>query len=235
MNYSHDTEQELDWAADQLRRNKYQGSSLPDSPIRRVTTPLSSTRTPLTLTQGAPDLELLTAETFTLGSALSALAVHIHCEAECLRLCEKLIMVLSDRERLAVHAEFVELNGVEMVLNVLRRHSGEAAVAALRLLDKLSRTSARAICRADGVQVLMTLCQKDTCQLPELEVALRVLHGLSFDAEVKAQLDRRGVRNLAQSILEERPGDGYLQEDIHSIAMRLLHRIGDGRPSTGRP
>mmetsp|Transcript_13122 Transcript_13122/g.19160 ORF Transcript_13122/g.19160 Transcript_13122/m.19160 type:complete len:143 (-) Transcript_13122:11-439(-) len=142
MNYSHDTEQELDWAADQLRRNKHQESTLPDSPIRRVTTPLSSTRTPLTLTQGAPDLEDLTAETFTLGSALSALAVHMHSEVQCQRLCEKLMMVLADRDRLAVHAEFVELNGVEMVLNVLRRHGGETTLAALRVLDKLSRTSA---------------------------------------------------------------------------------------------
>merc|ERR1712110_303603 len=82
----------------------------------------------------------------TLGSALSALAINSQSGEQCRSICNSLLALLSDRDRAVVlHAEFAELKGIDALLSVLRQHGGDVALSALRVLDKLSRTSAREI------------------------------------------------------------------------------------------
>lgn len=229
MNYSADTEADLNWAADQLRRAQNLGCGLPDQPVRRLTS---------SLRQGGalcPDDPAVTADT-TIGNALSGLAIHAHSGDQCRRICESILVLLSDQDRIALHTEFARLKGVEMVVGVAKQHSGETALAALRILEKLSRTSSRAICGCGGVDVVIARCGEED-QLPSVvESAARVLHGLSFDRDARTLLLRRGVRGLAESIVEHGlpDADTASAEAVASIATRLLARLADGRGSNSR-
>lgn len=240
MNYNHDTEMDIDWAADQMRREKNLGSSLPDTPIRLTTATLPPRPAQATLQPNMGNAGIVTPDDATLGSALSALAINAHNSEHCFRICDNLLTLLSDRDRVTVHAEFAQLKGVEAVLNVVKEHGGDTALMALRILDKLSRTSAREISAAGGIDVLVRCCEKEG-QAPRLiEAALRGLQGLTFDDTAKLLLLRRGVRELAEGVVEAKPGvqpgeNGSPEEDeananawrdVISISMRLLHRLG---------
>mmetsp|Transcript_98775 Transcript_98775/g.156210 ORF Transcript_98775/g.156210 Transcript_98775/m.156210 type:complete len:237 (-) Transcript_98775:39-749(-) len=226
MNYNFDTEMDLEWAADQLRRVKNTGSALPDTPIRRVTAPLQ----PKNGVIADPSVSQDT----TLGNALSALTVHSHNDEQCRRICESILTLLSDRERTQTHAEFVQLQGVQLILGIVKRHGDDATHVALRILDKLSRTSARHLSAAGGIDVVLLRCDKDKQSARVLEAALKVLHGLSFDTEVKQLLLRRGVPHLARSIIEAGLANSaeassvQAYQDVHTIAVRLAARLADG-------
>ncbi|CAJ1423003.1 unnamed protein product [Effrenium voratum] len=198
MNYSHDTEMDRDWAADQMRRKKNLVSGLPDMPVRRATAALPQ------VAVAAVGLTSPPGEA-TLGSARSALAINAGNPEHVQRICQGLLALLYDKECLALHQEFAELKGVEAVLAILRRHGSGTALAALRVLEKLSRTVPRELCTAGGVDVLAR-CVEVPCQAPRLlEASLRCLHGLSFDSEAKAFVARRGVREIAEALLEDIP------------------------------
>lgn len=230
MNYNFDTEMDLDWAADQLRRAQNYGSALPDTPIRRVTTAL----TPNT-NKGSRSTDPSVSQDTTLGNALSALTVHSHNDEQCQRICDSILNLLSDRDRVAVHGEFVRLKGIEIVLAVVKQHGDDSAHVALRILDKLSRTSARQISAAGGIDVVLLRCEKDKQTARVLEAALKVLHGLTFDPEVKLLLLRRGVQHLAMSLVEAKLEDTceasmvQAYRDVTTIATRLSARLADGQ------
>lgn len=237
MNYSHDTEMDREWAADQLRRRKNLGSGLPDMPIRRATAALPQVA--VAAVQGG----LISAGPgeATVGSALSALTINAGSAEHVQRICHGLLALLYDKERLAVHYEFAELKGVEALLAVLRRHGSGTALAALRVLEKLSRTVPRELCVAGGVDVLAR-CAEVPCQAPRLlEASLRCLHGLTFDMEGKAAVERRNVREIAEALLEDIPLRKQRQvvsseeeqrsleeawDDTTVICRRLLQRLG---------
>uniref|UniRef100_A0A7S0AWE6 Uncharacterized protein n=1 Tax=Pyrodinium bahamense TaxID=73915 RepID=A0A7S0AWE6_9DINO len=250
MNYNYDTEQDLDWAADQLRRQKNLGSGLPDMAIRRVTASLTAPQnltltSPLATSVGAP-----VPEDSTMGSALSALAINSGSPEQCRQICDSLLALLGEKDRVALHTEFVQLKGVEALLGVVKTHGGDTCLAALQVLDKLSRTSAREISAAGGIDDIMH-CLGVEGQAPRtVEVALRVLHGLTFDNDAKQQVLRRNVREKAEDLVENRPWEKGLQgsitdpdeeehtaqawADVISIATRLLQRLG-GAGSGQRP
>lgn len=220
MDYNHDTEQDLLWAGSQLRKEQNQGLRIEDAPIRRITAGLAQAGKP-------PDPAV--GEDTTLGTALSALDIHKHSEADCCRIMESLLQLMSDKNRLGLHPELVQLKGLDQVLSAVRRHhDGECAVVALRLLDKLSRTCGRDIAAAGGIDVLLERCNLDKEPPRVSAAAIRVLHGLTFDGEVRPLLLRRGVRGLAQAVVERGPGDGVEEGDLHSIGVRLLNRLGEG-------
>jgi len=245
MNYNHDTDQDLDWAADQMRREKNLGSGLPDMGIRRTTTSLPLCQTAnVTLTSPREGGLVATAGVgnTTVGHALSALAINTASPQQCQQICDSLVPLLADRDRIAVHAEFVELKGIEALLGVVRQHGRDACLSALRVLDKLSRTSAREMAAASAIEIIVRCCEKDGQAPRILDGALRVLHGLTFEAEVKELLIRRGVRELAELLVEGRPEDQELKgssddpdeeeatmqawSDVVSISNRLLQRLG---------
>lgn len=256
MNYSHDTEHDVEWAREQLRKAKNFDTGLPDVPIRRFTATLrqANSRGPL-----LPPMDPAVSNDTTLGHALSGLAVHAHSAAQCQRICESVLLLMADRDRVSVHAEFVRLKGIEATLMVATHHRDGAALAALRILDKVSRTSAREIAAAGGIEVATRVCEEEgRLNLPLQEAALRVLHGLTFDSEVRLLLLRRGVKNLAEALMDAGPGgaspevltaplvEGLLQEhvpgvpeaikvngqaweDVCSIINRLVQRLNDGK------
>mmetsp|Transcript_18744 Transcript_18744/g.35178 ORF Transcript_18744/g.35178 Transcript_18744/m.35178 type:complete len:250 (-) Transcript_18744:192-941(-) len=244
MNYSHDTEMDRDWAADQLRRKKNALSGLPDSPIRRTAASLPEVA--VAAVQGAAATPPGEA---TLGSALSALAINAGSAEHVQRICHGLLSLLYDKECLEVHQEFAQLKGVEALLAILRRHGSGTALAALRVLEKLCRTVPRELCSAGGVDVL-TRCAEVPCQAPRLlEASLRCLHGLTFDGEAKAAVARRGVRDIAESLIEDIPLRKERQvvssndeqhaldeawDDTTVICKRLLQRLNDGKKKTGK-
>jgi hypothetical protein len=248
MNYNFDTDMDLDWAADQLRRKQNCGTGLPDTPLRRVTAALK---------QGGPGITICdpaVSDDSTLGNALSALTIHSHSSVHCYRICESILALVADRDRVQLHQELVHLEGVQSVLGVVRQHEGPAAEVALRILDKLSRTSARQICAAGGVDVLIRCCERDGQTPRVLEVALRVLHGLTFDSDSKILLLRRGVRGLAEALLlrltdgartrthetsynmligpEKEEAEAW--QDVETVITRLLHRLSDGQKGYSR-
>jgi len=252
MNYNHDTEQDMDWSADQARRQKLLGTGLPDAPIRRVTATLKeSTMTPRAIRgmTGGMGTAVSDSGDATLGNALSALAINAGQPAHVANVCRDILSLVSERDRVAVHAELVELKGVERILEVARSNDGEALFSALQILDKMSRTSARTIVAAGGIDVIVQVCEKDGQAPRVIESALRSLHGLTFDSEARLPLLRRGVDKLAESIVENRPSQSntalvstvplaeHVQaadeawQDVYSIATRLLQRMGGG--STG--
>eukprot|EP00747_Dinoflagellata_sp_TGD_P195492 gnl/TRDRNA2_/TRDRNA2_64257_c0_seq1.p1 gnl/TRDRNA2_/TRDRNA2_64257_c0~~gnl/TRDRNA2_/TRDRNA2_64257_c0_seq1.p1 ORF type:complete len:255 (-),score=46.48 gnl/TRDRNA2_/TRDRNA2_64257_c0_seq1:69-833(-) len=235
MNYNHDTEQDLCWAADQLRKSRNAGSTLRDVPVRRETSLLVRPAQPPPFgNAGITDPAVSVSS--TMGDALSALAVHAHNAEHCKRICESILALLGDRSRLSLHEEFVQLKGVDTVLNVVRRFPSEEAtlVVALRVLDKLSRTSARAICAGGGIDAVLERCDRDKQTPQVLEAALRVLLGLTFEPQAKLVLLRRGCRGLAASFVEANASPDASDaeivawEDIHTAATRLMQRLADG-------
>mmetsp|Transcript_19462 Transcript_19462/g.42557 ORF Transcript_19462/g.42557 Transcript_19462/m.42557 type:complete len:245 (-) Transcript_19462:60-794(-) len=233
MNYSFDTEMELDWAADQLRRAKNRDLGLPDTPIRRVTAALHQSL--------APPVDPSVSADTTLGSAVSALAIHAHNPEHCLRIGESLLALLADRDRVALHHEFVRLKGLDLVIDVVKQHNGDSVLVALRILDKLSRTSPRALCTTGGLESVIERCEQDRYFPRILEASLRVLHGLSFDLEAKELLLRRGVRGFVESVLET--GQPEIDEgaprnrdwdDALSMGLRVLQRLQDGQKGYSR-
>uniref|UniRef100_A0A7S4PY09 Uncharacterized protein n=1 Tax=Alexandrium monilatum TaxID=311494 RepID=A0A7S4PY09_9DINO len=214
MNYNHDTDQDLDWAADQLRRQKNLGKGLPDTAVRRVTASLTAPqnltlRAPLAASLGAP-----VPPDSTIGNALSALAINSGSPEQCRGVCDSFLALLSDRDRIQLHTEFVELKGIEALLGVVQTHGGETGLSALRVLDKLSRTSAREISAAGGIDIIVH-CLVQEGQAPSMmEAALRTLHGLTFDNDAKEQVLRRDVREIAESLVENRPWEKGLQGSI---------------------
>ncbi|CAE7627846.1 unnamed protein product [Symbiodinium necroappetens] len=134
MNYSHDTEMDRDWAADQLRRKKNALSGLPDSPIRRTAAALPQVA--VAAVQGLQGAAATPPGAATLGNALSALAINAGSAEHVQRICHGLLALLYDKECLPVHQEFAQLKGVEALLAILRRHGGGTALAALRVLEK---------------------------------------------------------------------------------------------------
>lgn len=95
---------------------------------------------------------------------------------------------------------------------------------------------------ASAIEIIVRCCEKDGQAPRILDGALRVLHGLTFEAEVKELLIRRGVRELAELLVEGRPEDQELKgssddpdeeeatmqawSDVVSISNRLLQRLG---------
>lgn len=248
MNYNHDSEMDLAWAADQLRRKKLVGTGLPDAPVRRVTATLGqATLSPL----GDGATMVLSGAAgpgdATLGNALSALTINARDKTHCAQVLRDLLAILADRERVALHREFAELKGVEALIQVLRDHTGDAQHVSLQILDKLSRTSAREISAAGGIDELVRCVEKDGQAPRVIESALKVLHGLTFDNDAKLLLLRRGVRELAEAIVESRPTPGSSEgvatvplddnvqraheewQDVMSISTRLLARMGGAR------
>jgi len=226
MNYNFDTDMDLDWSADQLRKAKLHSTGLPDVPVRRIG---------IALQQGTdPPTDPAVSRDSTLGNAISGLAIHAHSEDQCRRLCESILTLISERDRVTLHAELVQLRGVDHLLAVVKRHGDECVLVALRILDKLSRTSASVICNAGGVDVALQRCDhlRETPRV--FEAALRVLLGLTFDNDSKVLLLRRGVRGLAETVVEHVVGSGESQEnrevwvDIQSIGTRLLGRLKEG-------
>eukprot|EP00929_Paragymnodinium_shiwhaense_P043227 TRINITY_DN22263_c0_g1_i3.p1 TRINITY_DN22263_c0_g1~~TRINITY_DN22263_c0_g1_i3.p1 ORF type:complete len:238 (-),score=57.81 TRINITY_DN22263_c0_g1_i3:342-1055(-) len=223
MNYNFDTEMDLDWAADQLRRKQNMYTGLPDTPIRRITAPLKQ------------------------GSAVAVIS-----DPSVLALMGERDGGISSRS--ALHSEFVRLEGMPTLLNVIKEHEGKTAEVALRVLAKLARTSARDICTAGGVEVLTQVLEFEG-QLPiVLEVALRVLLGLSFDGESKLLLLRRGVRGQTEALMQRIAlGDRTRDEDmrygrirdaekeeamawqeVNTVAQRLAQRLADGQKGYSR-
>lgn len=191
------------WAADQLRRKQKMSCrpGLPDMPIRRVTSALPQVA--VAAMQGGLASSTPPGDA-TVGTALSALAINAQSADQCRRICDGLQSFLSDRE-MARHAEFAELKGVEAVLGILRHQGGEAALSALRVVEKVSRTLPRELCAAGGVEILAR-CAEVPGQAPRLlEAALRCLHGLTFDREAKTMVARRGVFEIVQQCLESEP------------------------------
>lgn len=246
MNYSHDTDMDLGWAADQLRREQNQRKGLPDSPIRRQTCVM-----PQVTASGPGPLEpltLLSPRQSTIGSALSALEINADCSAQCLLVCEGLLAFFADRS--SPHAEFVELKGIDALLGILKRHGGSTALAALRLLEKLSRTASKDICAAGGVEILARCCEK-AGQAPRIvEAALRALHGLTFSQEARAVVSRRGVAAIAEAFIElrgtlaerevgasqgEERDVEMAWEDVLIISHRLLARLASETRRPVRP
>lgn len=244
MNYNHDTEMDMDWSADQARRKKLMGTGLPDAPIRRVTATLKeSTLSPRAAAQAGFGASSGGGDA-TLGNALSALKINAKQPEHVASVCQDILELVSDRDRVSLHTEFVQLKGVEAVLEVARHNEGTPLLAAMQILDKLSRTSAREIAAAGGIDVVVQVCEKDGQAPRIIEAALRTLHGLTFDNETKLLLLRRGVRELAEGITEARPARGdtavistvpleeHVQaadeawQDVFSIATRLLQRLG---------
>jgi len=232
MNYNFDTDMDLEWAADQLRRAQNVGSSLPDTPIRRVTPALNRS------TKGS-SMDPSVSQDTTLGNALSALTVHAHNDEQCRRICDSILNLLSDRERVALHAEFVRLKGIDLILQTVKQHGDETAQMALQILDKLSRTSSRQISSAGGIDVVLLRCEKDKQNARVLEAALRVLHGLTFDSEVKVLLLRRGVHHLAQALIEAKLEENceasmvQAYQAVTTIATRLSSRLADQQKGYG--
>mmetsp|Transcript_20596 Transcript_20596/g.58390 ORF Transcript_20596/g.58390 Transcript_20596/m.58390 type:complete len:259 (-) Transcript_20596:140-916(-) len=247
MNYNHDTEFDILWAADQLRRTKLLSAGQPqdDGPIRRVTASL----TQATLSPRADGTTLVLHGSVgpgeaTLGCALSALAINSQDGAHCAQVCRDILAILSERDRVALHRELVHLKGLDSILDVCRHRSGEAVHVALQILDKLSRTSARDIAAAGGIDVVIRCVDIDGQAPRVIEAALKVLHGMSFDVEAKPLLVRRGVQQLAQGVAESRPPQNSVEavttvpseehvrsaheawQDVVSIASRLVTRLG---------
>eukprot|EP00929_Paragymnodinium_shiwhaense_P043226 TRINITY_DN22263_c0_g1_i2.p1 TRINITY_DN22263_c0_g1~~TRINITY_DN22263_c0_g1_i2.p1 ORF type:complete len:268 (-),score=59.78 TRINITY_DN22263_c0_g1_i2:342-1145(-) len=253
MNYNFDTEMDLDWAADQLRRKQNMYTGLPDTPIRRITAPLKQGSAVAVISDPSVSHDT------TLGNALSALKIHSHKTVHCHRLCESVLALMGERDggissRSALHSEFVRLEGMPTLLNVIKEHEGKTAEVALRVLAKLARTSARDICTAGGVEVLTQVLEFEG-QLPiVLEVALRVLLGLSFDGESKLLLLRRGVRGQTEALMQRIAlGDRTRDEDmrygrirdaekeeamawqeVNTVAQRLAQRLADGQKGYSR-
>lgn len=237
-------------------------SGLPDGvPIRRAITTLpQAVPSRCETTLGPPDVDAHAPPggEATLVSALSALAINERSADHCRLICENIVVLLSAGDRMTLHSEFVQLKGVDAVLNVVREHTAPAtALAALRVLDKLSRTSAREIAAANGIDVMARCCEKlkdggkaHPPQAPRvIETALRALHGLTFDGEVKRLVMRRGVLELAELLLEEKADEVNQQgahatpeeekataeawADVLTISGRLLQRLG-GQAAKGR-
>eukprot|EP00928_Gymnodinium_smaydae_P023160 TRINITY_DN19221_c0_g1_i2.p1 TRINITY_DN19221_c0_g1~~TRINITY_DN19221_c0_g1_i2.p1 ORF type:complete len:309 (+),score=62.26 TRINITY_DN19221_c0_g1_i2:139-927(+) len=241
---------DLVWAADQMRRKKNLDAGVPCAPVRRLTAALRQGPIDGDAYTGAGAVAVMdpsvTPDT-TLGNALSALSIHSHSDEQCRRVCESILALVSDRDRTALHSELVRLRGVERVLLVVRERRGEAALVALRVLDKLSRTSPREISAAGGVEILMQCCEEGPPRA--VEAALKVLLGLSFDGECKTLLLRRGVRGLVEDVLQRVPDevqdakrtgewytggpqeadDAVARQEVLFVATRLAQRLGEGR------
>lgn len=271
MNYSIDTEMDLDWAADQMRRAKHVGTSVGDDAIRRVTAtrrapddlPSSTTSAldvPGERTRTSPKSAQIQSgalvEESSLGTLLSALAntgdpEHIKC------VCEELLLLLSERDKVALHKEFVEVQGVDTIIGVVRKYPGPTSLPALRILEKLSRTSAREMAKAGGIEVVIQVCErggqaalvadinKSNKEAPLLlEAALKTLHGMTFDDVSRSLLSRHSVVELAEELLRAQPGvehgEGISTEqeeacimawqDVLSVCRRLLQRLGGTVP-----
>ena len=119
MNYNHDTEMDLGWAKDQLRRQRNLVKGVQDAPIRRLTPPIPQAAVLLSGTCHATAAQL---RDTTLGEALSALSIGARAGPTCCQICRSILALLSDRDRLGVHAEFLQLKGLEAILGVLREH-----------------------------------------------------------------------------------------------------------------
>jgi hypothetical protein len=265
MNYSADTEMDLDWAADQMRRAKYMGTGLGDDAIRRVTATRRAELKPLpgaqrTNSSGITTTTLAVAPTSavetSMGTLLSALANTASAE-HIKGTCEELLLLLSERNQGAVHAEFVECQGVQAVIEVLRKYPGPTSLPALRILEKLARTSAREIATAGAIDGVIQVCErggqaalvadinKSNREAPLLlEAALKTLLGLTFDDSSRQLLSRHSIVELAEALLRAQPGvergDGRSTEaeeackvawqDVLCVSRRLLQRLGGTPP-----
>ncbi|CAE7806461.1 unnamed protein product [Symbiodinium sp. CCMP2592] len=118
MNYSHDTEMDRDWAADQLRRKKNALSGLPDSPIRRTAAALPQVA--VAAVQGLQGAAATPPGAATLGNALSALAINAGSAEHVQRICHGLLALLYDKECLPVHQEFAQLKAPRLLEASLR-------------------------------------------------------------------------------------------------------------------
>lgn len=245
MNYNYDTEMDMRWEAEQGRRRKLLNTGLPDASIRRVTAGcFEATLSPNSRKTSA---ERLAGGSVTLGNAISALAINGRDSAHLAKVCREILGIVTDKNRLGLHAEFVDLKGLDAVVDLLHHHRGEVIVIALQILDKLSRTSARSIAACGALDVVVRICEIDGQAPRAIEAALRVLHGLSFDSDVKLLLLRHGVRELAEVMVESRlparnanavsiiPTEDQLDEaenawqDVLTISTRLLTRMGGPR------
>mmetsp|Transcript_24475 Transcript_24475/g.62544 ORF Transcript_24475/g.62544 Transcript_24475/m.62544 type:complete len:285 (-) Transcript_24475:85-939(-) len=248
MNYNHDTEMDMRWEADQARRFKLLDTGLPDASIRRVTAGFGeATMSPGSLRAIGAAPGRLAGGNVTLGNALSALAINAKDPVHLAKVCREILEIIADRDRIGMHREFVELKGAESMLEILRHHKGEVVLVALQILDKLSRTSAREISACGAIDVIVRICETDGQAPRTIETALRVLHGLTFENDVKLLLLRHGVRELAEALTEARPALGSVEalstipteddvrtadqawHDVLSISTRLLTRLGGSR------
>lgn len=271
MNYSFDTEMDLGWSADQLRRAKHAGTGLGDDAIRRVT---ATRRAAPEKAPGALSVAVVPsgrdatqrpgyqleraplAEESSLGTLLSALSNTASPE-HIARLCEELLLLLSKRDKSALHAEFVQLRGVEAVINVVRKHPGPTSLPALRILEKLARSSAREVAAAGGIDAVVQVCErggqaalvadinKSNKEAPLLlEAALKTLIGLTFDDVPRGLLSRHSIVELTEALLRAQPGvevgEGTSTEaeqaslvawqDVMCASRRLLQRLGGTAP-----
>lgn len=234
MNYNHDTEHDLQWAQSTLRKKEKFYVGLSDAPVRRISSTLARREKP----QGGVSNDGLRdiAPDATIGSALSALAIHAHSAQQVQRLCDSLYEAMTDRDRPKVHAEVVEIKGVDLILNAAKTHAKEEAcvLSALRLLQKLTRTSAKEIVQAGGVDILLELVDPDNNPSSVVGAGLHVLHGLTFQNEAKLLLLRRGVRGLAEDLAQTKHDERCQTEErerwaqVSSIATRLCNRLSEG-------
>mmetsp|Transcript_14076 Transcript_14076/g.30566 ORF Transcript_14076/g.30566 Transcript_14076/m.30566 type:complete len:252 (-) Transcript_14076:57-812(-) len=250
MNYNYDTEMDLRWEADQARRRKCLMLGIPDMPIRRITTGAKeATLAPADLDQTAasPSPRSRT----SLGVALSALTINRGDPRHLGKVMQEILEILSDRNRISIHKEFVDLKGVDSILDIVSTEDGETLLYSLHVLDKLTRTCAREVCAGGAIEVLKRVSEKEG-QAPQIiSSALQALLGLSFDSECKALLIRHGVREVAQAVKESEPYDAKevisavpteeslraAEEDwykVHLTAGRLLTRLGGPTKLTGR-
>jgi len=235
MNYNHDTEQDLQWAQTTLRKEEKYGRGLSDAPVRRIASTLARGEK---VDGGVTNdgLRDIHADT-TIAGALSALAIHAHSAAQVQRICDCLYEAVTDRNRPKLHAEVVEIKGVDLILNAVKTHgtNEQCMLSALRLLEKLTRTSTKEIIQAGGLDVVLSRVDPDDNPSSVVAQGLRVLHGLTFHNDAKLLLLRRGVRGLAEDLTQSKHDARADKEererwnDVVSIATRLGNRLQEGQ------
>lgn len=235
MNYNHDTEHDLQWAQSSLRKEEKFTRGVSDAPVRRIASTLARGEK---VDGGVSNdgLRDINPDT-TIAGALSALSIHAHSPAQVQRICDCLYEAVTDRNRPKLHSEVVEIKGVDLILNAVKTHATDeqCVLSALRLLEKLTRTSTKEIIQAGGLDVV--LARVDPDQNPSSVVAqgLRVLHGLTFQNDAKLLLLRRGVRGLAEDLQQTKHDERADKEererwgDVVSIATRLCNRLQEGQ------
>jgi len=177
-----------------------------------------------------------------IGGGLSALAVHLGprnsssaaSAAEAKMTVDALLEKAHQRDgdgRTKTRAEIVSLRGIDLLLQVLRLHRKEAgcSISVLRLLGQLARTETNMVMKAGACDLVLDLFlfspkqQLQELDPPVLCAALHMVHALTFDAEAKKLLLRRGLRGLAGEL-----ADTHKDEDVLRISRRLLQRLPEG-------
>jgi len=255
MNFNHDTEMEVAWGADQLRRKKQLDAGAPEAAIRRTTARFGEDfRWDL---RGQEEALPLCGQSggMTIATAVTALGVGWENNEHCERLCSDVLAMLSDRRRPSTAAEFVDLGGLDSLHRIVAKQKGLPRLQALRALEKLSRTHPERVCEAEFIDPLAMVFQVEG-QAPEIVSAvLRIFHALSFSSKAKDAMIAKGLCELSQVVATamadpppisdqdklalsrdeqtiQRVEDAW--REVGQLATRLSARLGAQRCNTGR-